>query len=310
MNNYMNNKRYYSLTEYYLKKYHHKVARIPLNAGFTCPNRDGKKAYGGCLFCSDKLSGDLALDKEISLDIQFQEQKKLLDNKWDNLKYIPYLQAGSNTYQDVKILKQIYEPLTKLDNIVAISIATRADCFNEEIYEYLDDLNKRIPVEIELGLQTSNEETGKYINRQTTNQEFIEAVKRLRELNIDVVVHIINNLPYEDENDMLNTIRFINKLDVQGIKIHSLLILKNSRLYQEFKTKPFKLLSLEEYVAIVVKQIEILRDDICIFRLQADAKEEDLYEPKWVMKKLVVMNEIDKLLRKKDTYQGIFYSQE
>lgn len=310
MNYYMFNKRYFSLTEYYLKKYGSKVARVPLNGNLTCPNRDGKKGYGGCIYCSDKLSGDLAGDKSDDLLTQFNKTKIALDKKWPNLKYIPYLQAGSNTYASLDKLKEIYEPLLSLDNIVALSIATRADCFNEEIYQYLGELNKKIPLEIELGLQTSNAKTANLINRQLDNEDVILCVKRLRSLNIDVVIHIINGLMNEDENDMLETINFLNKLDIQGIKIHSLLVLKNSMLYQEYLKKPFKILSLEEYVDITVKQIEHLRKDIAIFRVQADSKEEDLFEPKWALKKLVVMNEIDKLLRKKDTYQGISYSNE
>jgi len=301
-------KRYNTLDRYFKNIYGCKVAHVALNANLTCPNRDGKKGYGGCIYCSEALSGDFAGNKNEPLVIQFENIKSIMDKKWKNLKYIPYLQAGSNTYQSLDKLKELYEPLTKLNDIVGIDIATRADCFSNEIYEYLNDLNKRIPITIELGLQTSNEETGKFINRCITNKEFIDCVKMLRSININVVVHIINGLPYETETDMLNTIKFINNLDIQGVKIHSLLVLKNTKLSQIYEKDPFKIMTLEEYVDIVTKQIELLRDDIIIYRLAADAKASDLIEPKWTIKKLVVMNEIDKALRKMNTYQGSKYN--
>lgn len=302
------NKRYNSIDRYYKAKYGKKVAKISLNGNFSCPNKDGKKGFGGCIYCSESGSGDFAGDKALDILTQFDQIKTIIDKKWPDSLYMPYLQANSNTYGSVEKLKEVYEPLTTLKDIVGISIATRADCFDEEIYAYLADLNKRVPLQIELGLQTIHEHTAKLINRKTELKEFKDAISRLREIGIEIVVHIINGLPYESKEDMLETIKFINTLDIQGVKIHSLLVLKNTALANLYEKEKFKILSLEEYVDITVSQIELLRPDIIIHRLGADSSLEDLIEPLWTRKKLVVMNEIDKLLRKKDSYQGIFYS--
>lgn len=302
------NKRYNSIDRYYKAKYGKKVAKISLNGNFSCPNKDGKKGFGGCIYCSESGSGDFAGDKALDILTQFDQIKTIIDKKWPDSLYMPYLQANSNTYGSVEKLKEVYEPLTTLKDIVGISIATRADCFDEEIYAYLADLNKRVPLQIELGLQTIHEHTAKLINRKTELKEFNDAIYRLREIGIEIVVHIINGLPYESKEDMLETIKFINTLDIQGVKIHSLLVLKNTALANLYEKEKFKILSLEEYVDITVSQIELLRPDIIIHRLGADSSLEDLIEPLWTRKKLVVMNEIDKLLRKKDSYQGILYS--
>ena len=302
------NKRYNSIDRYYKAKYGKKVAKISLNGNFSCPNKDGKKGFGGCIYCSESGSGDFAGDKALDILTQFDQIKTIIDKKWPDSLYMPYLQANSNTYGSVEKLKEVYEPLTTLKDIVGISIATRADCFDEEIYAYLADLNKRVPLQIELGLQTIHEHTAKLINRKTELKEFKDAISRLREIGIELVVHIINGLPYESKLDMLETIKFINTLDIQGVKIHSLLVLKNTALANLYEKEKFKILSLEEYVDITVSQIELLRPDIIIHRLGADSSLEDLIEPLWTRKKLVVMNEIDKLLRKKDSYQGILYS--
>jgi radical SAM protein (TIGR01212 family) len=299
------NKRYNTIDRYYKQKYGKKVAKISLNGNFSCPNKDGTKGFGGCIFCSKSGSGDFAGNKELNILEQFEEIKDVMNSKWPDSLYMPYLQANSNTYGTIEKLKEVYEPLTTLKDVVGISIATRADCFNEEIYNYLDDLNKRIPLQIELGLQTIHQKTAKLINRGVELDEFETAVKRLREINIEVVVHIINGLPHETKDDMLETVKYLNKLDIQGIKIHCLLILKNTPLETYYQKTNFKMLTLEEYVDITVSQIEHLRDDIIIHRVGADSSLEDLIEPLWSRKKLVVMNEIDKLLRKKDSYQGI-----
>ena len=302
------NKRYNSIDRYYKAKYGKKVAKISLNGNFSCPNKDGKKGFGGCIYCSESGSGDFAGDKALDILTQFAQIKTIIDKKWPDSLYMPYLQANSNTYGSVEKLKEVYEPLTTLKDIVGISIATRADCFDEEIYAYLADLNKRVPLQIELGLQTIHEHTAKLINRKTELKEFKDAISRLREIGIEIVVHIINGLPYENKEDMLETIKFINTLDIQGVKIHSLLVLKNTALANLYEKEKFRILSLEEYVDITVSQIELLRPDIIIHRLGADSSLEDLIEPLWTRKKLIVMNEIDKLLRKKDSYQGILYS--
>ena len=220
-----------------------------------------------------------------------------------------YLQANSNTYAPLSRLKELYEECLALepDKSVGISIATRSDCLPDEVIEYLASLNKRTRVQIELGLQSSNEETSKRINRCETNKEFISAVERLRKHNIEVVAHIINGLPYETREDMLNTIEFINSLDIQGIKIHSLLILKDTKMAMDYEKEKWPILSLEEYVDITVSQICHLKPSIIIHRLAADSVLDSLITPAWTRRKLVVMNEIDKKMRANGLYQGIYY---
>ena len=312
MNNFTYEKPYYTLTQYYNEKYGCKIAKIALNANFTCPNKDGKKGYGGCTYCSKLGSGDFAGDKNKTFKQQFDDIKNIMEAKWPNIKYMPYLQANSNTYGEIDKLNDIYNQILNIypDKTVGISIATRADCINEEIAALLGKINNKTNVQVELGLQSSNENTGIIINRCSTNFEFINAVNLLRKYNIEIVVHIINGLPYETEIDMLNTINFINKLDVQGIKFHSLLVLKDTKIAQQYEIEKFKILTLEEYVDITTKQIMNLRPNIVIHRLAADGVFDDLITPLWTRKKLVVMNEIDKKLRNLNAYQGINYKGE
>ena len=269
------NKRYNTIDRFYKYKYGKKVAKISLNANFSCPNKDGTKGYGGCSYCSLSGSGDFAGDKNKDLLTQFADIKAIMNQKWPDTLYMPYLQANSNTYGSLEKLKETYEPLTKIKDIIGISIATRSDCFNEEIYAYLNELNQRVPLQIELGLQTIHQKTAERINRGSTLEEFVSCVNRLHKLNIEIVVHIINGLPDESKEMMLQTIDFLNELPIQGIKIHSLLIIKNTRLAKEYETNPFKLLTRDEYVDIVCCQIERLRDDIIIHRLASDSGIDD-----------------------------------
>lgn len=306
MNYFTKDKPYNTLTEYYKAIYQAKIAKISLNASFTCPNKDGKKGYGGCIFCSKMGSGDFAGDKNKPLEEQYQDIKEVMIKKWPNAKFIAYLQANSNTYGNLLDLKKIYNEVLDIDSdIIGLDIATRADCITEEIAKYLGELNKRKKITVELGLQSSNDETKKFINQMETNDEFITAINLLRKENIEIVLHIINGLPNETKEDMIHTIKFVNTLDIQGIKFHSLLILEHTKLGSLYKENPFKILSLEEYVDIVTTQITYLRDDIIIHRLAADGVYSDLIEPKWTRKKMVVMNEIDKKMRKEHLYQGM-----
>ena len=302
----MNDEKHYNtISAYYKEKFKEKVCKIPLNAGFTCPNKDGSKGIGGCTYCSKSGSGDFAGNVYEPLEIQFQKIKAMMQQKWPDAYFIPYLQANSNTYKPLSELKKIYKPLLTIDErVVGISIATRCDCLEQEKIEYLAELNKIKPVQIELGLQTIHEETARLINRGHTLEEFKDAVHRLREKGIEVVVHIINGLPYETKNMMIETAVFLNTLDIQGVKIHSLLILEGTKMGEDFKANPFPILSLEEYKDIVVEQIRHLNKNIIIHRLAADGVIKDLIEPKWTIKKMVVMNEIDKEMRRINAWQG------
>lgn len=308
--NKMTNKHYFALADYYEKLFHKKIAKIALNANFTCPNKDGTKGIGGCTYCSKLGSGDTAGDKNLPLELQYLQVQKRIVRKWPNASYIFYLQANSNTYADINTLKELYERVLQIDPLhtAGLSIATRPDCFTEDIYNYLEELNKRTHLTIELGLQTSNEQTAKKINRCSTNEEFITAVLNLRKRNIEVVVHIINGLPWETKEDMMNTIEFLNQLDISGIKFHSLLVLKDTLLYKQYQDHPFPLLSLEEYASIVTEQIRRLKPNIVIHRLAADALKNDVVLPDWTQKKLVIMNTIDKLFKENDYYQGDLFT--
>lgn len=301
---YLNNKRYYTLDNFYKEKFHQKIAKISLNANFTCPNRDGTKGVGGCIYCSSLKSGDFAGDKENSIIEQFEEIKKVMLHKWPTAKFIAYFQAGTNTYAPIQKLKEVFEPVLKLKDVIGINIATRPDAITEECLEYLSELNQRTYLTVELGLQTIHEETSKLINRGHSLKEFEEMVLKLREKHINVVVHIINGLPYETKEMMIETVNYLNKLDIQGIKIHMLHILKNTKLADLYEKEKFHVLEKDEYIDIVISQLERLRKNIVIHRITGDPKVEDLIEPTWLIKKFVVLNDIDKELKKRDTYQG------
>ena len=298
------NKRYHSLDYFYKHKFGRKVCKISLNGGFTCPNKDGTKSTGGCIYCSKSGSGDFAGSVNKDIVGQFQEIKELMDKKWKDTLYIGYFQANTNTYASVDVLKQKYEPILKQDNVIGLSIATRPDAISEECIEYLKDLNQRTYLTIELGLQTIHEKTSRLINRGHDLACFEQMVKRLRQENLNVVVHIINGLPGENKEMMLETVKYLNKLDIQGIKIHMLHIIKNTALASLYEKEKFHLLTKEEYVDIVCSQLELLRPEIVIHRLTGDPDRKELVAPDWVLKKVCVLNDIDKCLAKRRTYQG------
>jgi radical SAM protein (TIGR01212 family) len=299
-----NNKRYHTLDYHYKNKYQEKVFKVSLNANFTCPNIDGTVGVGGCIYCSKSGSGEFGGNKDHDISKQFEEIKQVMHKKWPKAKYIGYFQARTNTYAPVERLKEVYEPILQKENVVGLNIATRADAISKECYDYLEDLNKRTDLTIELGLQTAKEETSKLINRCHTLECFEQAVKELRKRKIDVVVHIINGLPYETKEDMINTVKYLNKLDIQGIKIHMLSVIKDTPLEKLIKEKKIPILSKEEYIDIVVDQLEQLRPEIVIHRITGDPDPKELVEPQWLIKKFCVLNDIDKEMVRRDTYQG------
>ena len=298
------NKRYHTLDYYYKNKFHEKIFKVSLNAGFSCPNMDGTVGYGGCIYCSKSGSGEFAGNKEDHIVKQFNEIKQMMLNKWPKAKYIGYFQARTNTYAPVEELKKVYEPILKQKDVVGLNIATRPDAITEECLNYLEDLNKRTYLTVELGLQTIKEETSKLINRCHTLECFQDMVKKLRERKIDVVVHIINGLPYETKEDMVNTVKYLNQLDIQGIKIHMLSIIKDTPLEKMYQKEKFHVLTKEEYIDIVIEQLEHLRPEIVIHRITGDPDPKELIEPTWLIKKFCVLNDIDKEMVKRDSYQG------
>ena len=299
-----NNKRYHTLDYFYKHKFNSKVFKVSLNAGLSCPNIDGKVGKGGCIYCSNSGSGEFAGNKNDDIITQFNEIKKMMLKKWPNAKYIGYFQAHTNTYAPVETLKKLYEPILQQENVVGLNIATRPDSISDECLKYLEELNKKTYLTIELGLQTIHKKTTKIINRCHTLECFENMVKKLREKNINVVVHIINGLPYETKEDMIKTAKYLNTLDIQGIKIHMLSVIKNTKLEKLYQLKPFHILTEEEYIDIVINQLENLSPEIVINRITGDPKLDDLIQPTWLVKKFCVLNNIDKEMVKRNTYQG------
>ena len=296
----LDNKRYYTLNYYYKKKYNSKVFKVSLNAGFGCPN---KKNGGGCIYCYNG-SGD---NRGMDIIEQFNKVRDIVNKKWPNSKYIGYFQADTNTYAPLEVLKSKYEEVLKIDNVIGLFIATRCDAITEDTLDYLEELNKRTYLTIELGLQTIHEKTAKLINRGHTLECFNECISELRKRNIDVVVHVINGLPYETKEDMIETIKYVSSLDIQGIKIHMLFILKGTPLEKMYNLTHFHVLTKEEYIDIVCDELEYLREDIVVNRITGDPIKELTIEPKWLFKKFCVLNDIDKEMVKRDSYQGIKY---
>ena len=298
------NKRYYTLDYYYKHKYGCKIAKISLNLNLTCPNKDGTKGVGGCIYCSKLGSGEYAGDPVLPLKEQFDSVKNTMIKKWPNAKFIAYFQANTNTYGNLPYLIKNWEEALTYENVVGINISTRPDSITNECFNYLEKLNKKTDLVVELGLQTINEKTSKLINRCSTLEEFEKCVNELNKRKIKILVHIINGLPYETKEDMLSTIKYLNKFPIWGIKIHMLHILKDTALEKLYNKEKFHVLTKEEYVDIVCDQIELLKEDIVINRLTGDPKIDDLVEPFWLIKKFCVLNEIDKELVKRDTFQG------
>ncbi len=298
------NKRYHTLDYFYKHKFGCKVFKVSLNAGFTCPNIDGTFGTKGCIYCSKSGSGEFGGNPKDDLINQFNTVKNMMHKKWPKAKYIGYFQARTNTYAPVDVLKEKYEKILALDNVVGLSIATRPDAIDEECLNYLSELNKKTFLTIELGLQTIHEKTTKLINRCHDLQCFDNIVKKLKERNIFVVAHVINGLPYETKDMMLKTVKHLNEINIDGIKIHMLSILKNTKLAKIYTDKPFHILTKDEYVDIVCDQLELLDPKIVIQRLTGDPLVNDLIEPQWLIKKVSVLNDIDKMMAKRNSYQG------
>ena len=301
----LDNKRYHTLNYHLKNKFNSKVFKVSLNGGFSCPNIDGTVGYGGCIYCSKSGSGEFGGNINEDLVTQFYHIRDKMKRKWPDGKFIAYFQARTNTYAPVEVLREKYESVLKLDNVVGLFIATRCDAINDEVLDYLSELNKRTYLVIELGLQTIHESTSKLINRCHTLEQFDNMVKKLKDRNIEVVAHIINGLPNETEEMMLDTVKHLNKIGIDGIKIHMLNIVKDTPLESMYYKNKFHILSKDEYIDIVIKQLELLDPRIVIHRITSDPDPEQLVEPTWLVKKFCVLNDIDKEMVRRDTYQGI-----
>ena len=302
------NKRYHTWNYHLRHKFGCKVFKVSLNGGFTCPNIDGTKGYGGCTYCSSMGSGDFAGDECAPIHEQFAEIKERMHKKWSDAKYIPYFQAHTNTYAPADVLRGKFESVLAEENVVGLSIATRADCLEDDVLEYLSELNKRTYLIVELGLQSIFDKTGERINRCHTYAEFLEGYNKLSALGINVCVHLINGLPGENKEMMLESAAAVAALRPHCVKLHLLHVLKGTKIAAEYEQGGFRLLTLDEYVDIIVGQLELFSSETIIQRLTGDGAKESLIGPLWSLKKFVVLNEIDKEMQRRNTFQGVRFS--
>lgn len=281
-----------------------KVFKVMLDAGFTCPNRDGSIAKGGCTFCSARGSGDFAGRRRDDLVTQFNTIRDRQHQKWPDAKYIGYFQAYTNTYAPVETLREYFEVIVDLPGVVGLSIATRPDCLPDDVVNYLAELNERTYLWVEMGLQTVHETTSVLINRAHDTACYLDAVRRLRERNIRICTHIIYGLPGETHEMMLETGRQVAKMDVQGIKIHLLHLMKKTPMVKQYEAGLLQFLEMDEYVKLIVDTLEILPPEMTVHRLTGDAPKDLLIGPMWSMKKWEVLNAIDRELKNRNTWQG------
>ncbi|KUO72683.1 MAG: radical SAM protein [Desulfosporosinus sp. BRH_c37] len=297
-------KRYHTFNEHMRERLGGKIFKVSLDAGFTCPNRDGKLGIAGCVYCSERGSGDFAGDKRLSISGQFIEVKERMKKKWPNAQYIAYFQAYSNTYATVKRLREVYEEALAEEKVVGLSISTRPDCLPKDVLSYLVELNKKTYLWVELGLQSSHDRTLEWIGRGHDYAQFLKGFEQLHSREIRVCVHIILGLPGETKADMMETAQAVAKLPLEGIKIHLLHVLRGTPLATIFEHKPFDLMTKEEYVTLVVDILEILPPEVVIHRLTGDGPPDDLIGPLWSRKKWEVLNAIDAELVRRDSWQG------
>lgn len=300
-----NGKRYLSQNEYLRKRFGGKVMKVSLNGGFTCPNRDGTKGVGGCIYCSESGSGDFAGDPSLSVTEQFEAVRGPLMKKWQDCSlFIPYFQAGTNTYAPLPRLKALFEEALSLENVCGLSVSTRPDCISEETADYLEEISHRTYLTVELGLQTVHDKTAAIINRCHTYADFLKGFEMLRSRGINVCVHLINGLPFESREMMLETVRRVSELPVHSIKLHLLHIIRGTRLAEMYERGEFPTMERDEYVSLICDQLEIIPPNVIIERLTGDGARDKLIAPLWSLKKFCVLNEIDKEMRRRDSCQG------
>lgn len=288
---------YLSFNKYLKDKFGQKVYKISLDGGFTCPNRDGKIDTRGCIFCSKGGSGDFAQNRNLSITEQIESGKKIVEKKIKSGKYIAYFQAFTNTYAPVEILRAKYSEAINHPDIVALSIATRPDCLGDDVIELLDEMNKIKPVFVELGLQTIHSDSAKHIRRGYSLEVYNEAVKKLKNIGVNIVVHIILGLPNESEEDMLESVKYVCQSQIDGIKLQLLHIIAGTDLAKDYEKGLFKTLEFDEYVELIAKCVAIIPKNIVIHRLTGDGAKKDLIAPLWSADKKRVLNAINKALR-------------
>lgn len=302
------NKRYYSY-EYYLRKtFGAKTAKIPLDAGFTCPNIDGKCGYGGCIYCSGRGSGDFSLTAEHSIEEQFAAGVKLIKEKWQTNSYIAYFQAHTNTYAPLTVIKEKFEAALKIEGVVGLNVATRADCLPDDVVEYLKEVSQRTVLTVELGLQSVHDETARLIGRGHDYATFVEGYNKLKKAGINVCVHLIFGLPNEDREMMLESVRTVASLNPEQIKFHLLYVIRGTELYRMYQNGEYQPMNREDYIETVCSALELLPSDTVIGRLTGDGAPDTLAAPEWSRKKTTVINDIDKKLFAENSFQGKKYN--
>lgn len=302
-----NGKPYHSFDYMLKERFGEKIYKVALDAGMTCPNRDGTLGSRGCIFCSAGGSGDFAGSRQDSITQQIEKQAASIRQKRGVAKFIAYFQAYTNTYAPVDYLRKIYTEAISHPDIVAISIGTRPDCLGEDILQFLDELNQKKPVWVELGLQTIHETTARYIRRGYPLSCFEQAVSELRKRNLDVIVHTILGLPGESKNDILSTIEYLNHGDIQGIKLQLLHVLKGTDLAEDYLAGKFQVYSMEEYLELVIDCLEHLNPEIVIHRLTGDGPKDLLIAPLWSSAKRTVLNTLHRECKLRHAFQGKQY---
>lgn len=297
-------KRYHSLNYELKKTFGQKVIKLSIDGGFTCPNRDGTKGYGGCTFCSSEGSGEYTSGREYSITKQMEKQIELLSSKWRSALYIPYFQNFSNTYADITTLRLKYDEALSFPKSVGLAIATRPDCINEEIALLLRDYHQTTYLWVELGIQTIHEKTAKQIHRLCDLSEIQQAFDLLKRYGIRYVAHLILNLPGENRADYFETIDFLVKQKIWGIKLHMLNVIAKTKMANQYFQTPFPLMEKEEYIHLICDILEYLPQHIVIHRMTGDGKSDQLIAPHWIQDKRSVLNGIDKELMKRNSFQG------
>lgn len=300
------NKRYHTYDYYLRHTYGEKCAKITLDAGLSCPNIDGTVGYGGCIYCSGG-SGARTIERCAPIEEQYRAQVELVRAKWKGVsRFIPYLQAYTNTHTTCESLEKILDTVSRLDGAQELAIATRADCLENEKIDIIARFSEKIPVTLEIGLQSSDDETARLINRGHTLDTFTHAFRRVRERapRVKIAVHIINGLPGEDRTKMLKTAHTVADLGADVIKIHLLHVIKGTPLGKMYEDGKYTPMTLEDYVGIVCDQLEILPPEMVVERVTGDGARDTLFAPLWSLKKTVVINEIDKEMYRRGTYQG------
>lgn len=301
-------KRYYTWNDALRDQFDAKIFKVPIDAGFDCPNRDGTVAHGGCTFCSVSGSGDMIIAPSDPLPVQFRKEVDQMHRKWPGTtQYIVYFQNFTNTHASLEVIKNRFEQVVNEEGVIGLSIGTRPDCLPDDVVDYLAELNQRLYLWVELGLQTTYEHTSDLINRAHDYQTYLDGVAKLRKHNINVCTHLINGLPGESYEMMMENVRrTVTDSDIQGIKLHLLHLMRNTRMEKDYLTGQLQLLTQHDYTQLICDQLEIIPSDIIIHRLTGDAPRETIIGPMWSLKKWEVLNGFDTELRRRGTYQGIY----